>query len=340
MHFIETLVELTSHVSGLENKIDKIAINLKTKQVEQEMEDCIKENATLTEENKEKELKVNAETYNRFESLQNNENDKDTENTRNSDKQQWDKNKSNLDLRQDHHKDKRIDKIEQIEGNELPQKDTSVRQDIKNNTNETFSSHKDKFLKYEELVIDLWIVGTSITKKININSRLMHNNKVVKVSTLINDKSISEAKAYIEKSNVKVKVLGETKGIEEQWIDIKQAICEVGEQTLDFKDRTQPEWITANSINKIQEQKRTKQKISATRSQRQKEKLEKDYKEKDNEVRFSTRDDERKYIDNIANSAENAANKGEQNKLYMLSKKNSNSGMRGSIPVKSMREMY
>ncbi|XP_071177545.1 craniofacial development protein 2-like [Mytilus edulis] len=66
-------------------------------------------------------------------------------------------------------------------------------------------------------------------------------------------------------------VLGETDGIEEQWIDIKQAICEVGEQTLGFKDRKQPEWITTNSIHKIQERKQIKQKINATRSQRQKE---------------------------------------------------------------------
>ena len=35
-------------------------------------------------------------------------------------------------------------------------------------------------------------------------------------------------------------VLGETEGIEEQWLDIKQAICEVGEQILGFKDRKQP----------------------------------------------------------------------------------------------------
>ncbi|XP_071177625.1 craniofacial development protein 2-like [Mytilus edulis] len=122
-------------------------------------------------------------------------------------------------------------------------------------------------------------------------------------------------------------VLGETEGIEEQWIYIKQAICEVGEQTLGFKDRKQPEWITTNSIHKIQERKQIKQKINATRSQRQKEKLEKDYKDKKKEVKFSTRDDKRKYIDNIAKSAEEAANRGEQNKLYMLSKKISNSSI-------------
>lgn len=58
------------------------------------------------------------------------------------------------------------------------------------------------------------------------------------------------------------------------------------------------------------------EKINASRSKRQKEKLEEDYKEHYIEIKLSTRDNERKHIDIIAKGTEDAANNGEQNSQY------------------------
>ncbi|CAG2247065.1 unnamed protein product [Mytilus edulis] len=208
-HFIDTLVELTSQVSGLENKIDEMANISKIKQTNKDIqiEDRMKEPITHSEENMEKELQINVETYNKFEILQNfSEDNVNTESSHNLDGQQDDKNKSNPAMMQghDHHKHINTDKYVHEESSQLDEKDTQFGQDTEQNTDMTVSNQKDKFLKHEVPVIDLWIVGTSITK--NINPRLMYNNKVVQVTTL-GDKTISGAKSFIESSNVKAKVI-------------------------------------------------------------------------------------------------------------------------------------
>lgn len=85
----------------------------------------------------------------------------------------------------------------------------------------------------------------------------------------------------------------------------------------DFIYRKQPKWITANSIHKIQERTvNTSNRFNASRSKRQKEKLEEDYKENYKEVKLSTRDNKRKYIDIIAKGAEDAAKNREQNSQF------------------------
>lgn len=85
----------------------------------------------------------------------------------------------------------------------------------------------------------------------------------------------------------------------------------------DFIDRKQPKWTTDNSIHTIQERTlNTSKRFNASRSKRQKEKLEEDYKEHYKEIKLSTRDNERKHIDIIAKGAEDAANNGEQNSQY------------------------
>ncbi|VDI71159.1 Hypothetical predicted protein [Mytilus galloprovincialis] len=112
-HFIDTLVELTSQVSGLENKIDEMANISKIKQTNKgiKIEDSMKEPITHSGKNGEKELQINVETYNKFEILQNfSEDNVNTESSLNLDGQQYDQNKSNHAMIQDHHKHIKTDK--------------------------------------------------------------------------------------------------------------------------------------------------------------------------------------------------------------------------------------
>lgn len=75
--------------------------------------------------------------------------------------------------------------------------------------------------------------------------------------------------------------LEETEAIEERWTGIKEGMCGASDHVLGFKNRSQLRWITGDSLKKAEERKKIKEKINATRSERRKGMLRKDYRAKD-----------------------------------------------------------
>jgi len=68
------------------------------------------------------------------------------------------------------------------------------------------------------------------------------------------------------------------------------------------------------------ERNKLKQKIEVTKSERIKDQLRKDYKEKDKETKRSIHRDKRKWIDDLIKEAEEAANKGQMKTIYDVTK--------------------
>ncbi|KAJ7387953.1 hypothetical protein OS493_001309 [Desmophyllum pertusum] len=83
-----------------------------------------------------------------------------------------------------------------------------------------------------------------------------------------------------EMCNYGIDVLG-VKAIEERWTGIKEGMCGASDHVLGFKNRSQLRWITGDSLKKAEERKKIKEKINATRSERRKGMLRKDYRAKD-----------------------------------------------------------
>ncbi|XP_071161160.1 uncharacterized protein [Mytilus edulis] len=80
------------------------------------------------------------------------------------------------------------------------------------------------------------------------------------------------------------------------------------------------DWITPEIWNQINIKRQTKKKVINTKSPRLKNKYQQDYSGKHRNVKTLVRADKRRYKDNYANQAEEAANRREQGNLYKITK--------------------
>ncbi|RUS90622.1 hypothetical protein EGW08_001619 [Elysia chlorotica] len=80
------------------------------------------------------------------------------------------------------------------------------------------------------------------------------------------------------------------------------------------------EWISAETWKTIEDRKDLKRKVMDTKSERMKEQYREHYREADKTVKRKTRADKRAFIDDLASQAEEAAGRGEQGKVYKITK--------------------
>nr|KAG5691851.1 hypothetical protein BaRGS_033455 [Batillaria attramentaria] len=101
------------------------------------------------------------------------------------------------------------------------------------------------------------------------------------------------------------------------------------------KRKTQhKEWISADTIQKLEVRKAKKTALNTSRTRRAKAKAQEEYTAADREVKRSTRKDKRDYIDNLASQAEEAARQGNLKDLYQVNKKLAGKFQQTDKPVK------
>nr|KAG5706182.1 hypothetical protein BaRGS_019509 [Batillaria attramentaria] len=95
-----------------------------------------------------------------------------------------------------------------------------------------------------------------------------------------------------------------------------------GDREVLGKRKTQhKEWISADTIQKLEVRKEKKTALNTSRTRRAKAKAQEEYTAADREVKRSTRKDKRDYIDNLASQAEEVARQGNLKDLYQVTKK-------------------
>ncbi|KAI0234485.1 hypothetical protein LSAT2_015232, partial [Lamellibrachia satsuma] len=95
------------------------------------------------------------------------------------------------------------------------------------------------------------------------------------------------------------------------------------------------QWISTSTWDKIDQRKGIKKKLLTTKSPRLKERLSREYSQKDKEVKRSTRIDKRTYIGNLAEDAEAAARRKDMKSLYQITKKlKGDTGPNQNFPLK------
>lgn len=177
VNFIETLIELTAQISRVEGFIQKIGTD---------SPHIVKENGNNNEKNEQEsiinqeKIKVNVETENKYELLQ--DIDDDSQETPVVEKESK-THVHNVREEQSAH-------LKSKEGKETDRK-TTQKENAKNT-------------KINPPYVDLWIVGSSITR--NIIPTLMYKSKIVKVTTL-KDKTIQGAISCVKTENIRPKVL-------------------------------------------------------------------------------------------------------------------------------------
>nr|KAG5707370.1 hypothetical protein BaRGS_005337 [Batillaria attramentaria] len=123
--------------------------------------------------------------------------------------------------------------------------------------------------------------------------------------------------------------------IETQWEHSKKLWHDTCKEVLCKKKTQHKEWISADTIQKLEARKEKKTVLNTSRTRRAKAKAQEEYTAADREVKRSIRKDKRDYIDNLASQAEEAARQGNLKDLYQVTKKLAGKFQQTDKPVKN-----
>ncbi|RUS88701.1 hypothetical protein EGW08_003516 [Elysia chlorotica] len=122
--------------------------------------------------------------------------------------------------------------------------------------------------------------------------------------------------------------------VENHWQEIKKTWNTACQQVLGKRTRELKEWISPDSWNLIKERKEAKQKINHTQDQARKEELQGQYRELNQKVKRSTKQDKKNFIHELTEEAETAAGKGDMKRLYNITRTLSGKNRSTPCPVK------
>ena len=127
----------------------------------------------------------------------------------------------------------------------------------------------------------------------------------------------------------------ENETIEEKWRTIQTIFTETSEKVLGFKEKNKKDWMTQQTWEKIKERKKVKDEMNVCKTRAKKIELQKQYKERNREVKRSARKDQRNYIDNLAHQAQEATNRGNLRELFAITKMLSKRQIQRNRPIRA-----
>ncbi|CAH8515410.1 unnamed protein product [Schistosoma haematobium] len=169
-----------------------------------------------------------------------------------------------------------------------------------------------------------WTTGRTISQKFN-TAFLQDTNKLNKFKIFLTNKF----QAFHDLLN------GEGTTVESNWKGIKEAITSTCHEVLGRKKHHHKEWITADTLDKIQERRNKRAAINTSQTRAEKAKAQAEYTKVNKQVKRSIRTDKRKYVEDLATTAEKAAREGNMRQLYDTTKKLSGNRRKPERPVKS-----
>ncbi|VDP42228.1 unnamed protein product, partial [Schistosoma curassoni] len=104
---------------------------------------------------------------------------------------------------------------------------------------------------------------------------------------------------------------------------------------MGHKKHHHKEWITVDTLDKIQERRKKKAATNTSRTRAEKVKSRAEYTEVNKQVKRSFKTGKRKYVEDLAMTAEKAARKGNMRQFYDTTKKLSGNHRKPERPVKS-----
>ena len=131
-----------------------------------------------------------------------------------------------------------------------------------------------------------------------------------------------------------LETIEDAENIEEHWNRIKGAWRDSCEETLGLKVHQNKEWITENSLKKIEERKRAKAILNSSKTRTAKKTAQQKLTETDKAVKRSIKADKKKYLDDLAQEAEEAAERGNLREVYSITKRLAGKFQSGDKPIK------
>ena len=168
---------------------------------------------------------------------------------------------------------------------------------------------------------DHYLVTTLIKLKLKKQPTEGEQRKLLDITRLKSPAVLKEFVIDIKNRFSALSNISEEEGtVEKQWENIKDTYNGAAEEKIGLKRKKSKNWLSSGTWLKIEERKKLKEKLLATKSQRLQDQIENEYKTKDKEIKKSARHDKRVNVDNLASEAERAANRGEMSTVYKITK--------------------
>jgi hypothetical protein len=122
--------------------------------------------------------------------------------------------------------------------------------------------------------------------------------------------------------------------VESRWNSLKDAFKNTSEEVLGYEQATRKEWLSLETWKIVEERRQAKLKVCENQDQAKAQELETVFNNLNKEVKRSARRDKQRFMENLAEEAQEAANKGHLSELYKITRKLTQAPSRPQMPVK------
>ena len=185
---------------------------------------------------------------------------------------------------------------------------------------------------------DHYLVCTTIKLRLKNKPKENKNTRVKYDTAKLKNENILKTFAITLRNRYEVLEEKEQRGVGDEEVDrdfrvMENAYREVAETVLGRPRKGKKPWIGEESWSLVEQRDGINKKILGTRSERIRKQLKEKYTEKNKEVKRSIKADKRKWLENIASEAEDAARKQHMKTLYGLTRTLCNERPRQSTAV-------
>ncbi|VDO49633.1 unnamed protein product [Schistosoma margrebowiei] len=109
--------------------------------------------------------------------------------------------------------------------------------------------------------------------------------------------------------------------MEDNWKSIKEALTSTCQEVVGLKKHHHKEWISTETVDKIEERKNKKTAINNSRTRAEDVQAQAEYIKTNKQVKKSIRTDKKKFVEELVTTAEKGAREGNMKQLYDKTKK-------------------
>ncbi|KAK7090431.1 hypothetical protein V1264_010229 [Littorina saxatilis] len=187
-----------------------------------------------------------------------------------------------------------------------------------------------------DVASDHHLLVASLKLKLKRNQTDASDRRVKYNIRLLKDPKTKEQFSLTLKNRFEVlqELLEEEDSVSNRWQKVKETLRSSCQQVVGPNKPQQKEWITPETLTKIQDRQRKKATVNNSRTRAAKAKAQGEYAEANREVKKSIRKDKIDYVEGLAAEAEQAAYSGNMKQLYDTTKRLSGKFSKPERPVK------
>jgi hypothetical protein len=122
--------------------------------------------------------------------------------------------------------------------------------------------------------------------------------------------------------------------VESRWNSLKNAFKDASEEVLGYEQATRKEWLSLETWKIVEERRQAKLRVCENQDQAKAQELDTVFNNLNKEVKRSARRDKQRFMENLAEEAQEAANRGHLSDLYKITRKLTQAPVRPQMPVK------